>query len=518
MSDVFHIPYIRSVWRLIEQRLGSGGRLCLFGAGMHTRWLLSITSDLPAPTIVCVLDDDPRESRIQQIPVRRPEDIDPDSLDLILVSSDRWEEELTCRCRALWGDRVEIMRLYEGLPRGPYDKVDDRREALRRLRQTTPVRRSDSGLVVMVSDTPRSREAKIAYALRHRGWKCVLLHRDAPTFDASGYFTEARSYGNEWQALRQALDYAPRAYHVMVNSDYRVAERFVRERPGIVVVGSYDMIAGMYTDAFLADHPDYRAEIDRERFCLESADGLCCRSAEADLLETALGYRLPPRVLLFDGCWQPPLDVGGHAGEELHVAYAGHIVAGGGRSSGAASSSSKLWLAETLTAQGIHFHLFPWCAARGAALDDALRDYRDLSRRQPHFHLHAMVPPDRLASAMAACDLGMFVYNEVALPGGIASSFTPDKFRLCASNKLFDYIDAGLPVVHTAIEGSFLSQLMDAHGIRVEVGAIDPAHWSEHLASLDLTALRRGVRAAQADYDLRHHIGKLTRFYESLHA
>ncbi|MCH7885252.1 MAG: hypothetical protein IIC01_08385, partial [Planctomycetes bacterium] len=274
MADTFLVPYVRAVWRMLRYRLGPTGRVCLFGAGAHTRWLVSVISDLPGPTVVCILDDQPKTNSIAGFPVRQADSIDIDTVELVLVSSDRWEEELYARCKQLWGDRVEILRLYEGLPRGPYDKTDDRNEALRRIESPSPHRAVTERQIVIVSDQPRARESKLGYALKHAGWQPILLCGRRPTFDATRDFDEVFHYSNRWEALRLACDYSPVAYHVMVNSVYDTAELFVRHRPGVVIIDSYDLIAGMYTPEYLAAHPALADELNRERTCTEKADGI----------------------------------------------------------------------------------------------------------------------------------------------------------------------------------------------------------------------------------------------------
>jgi hypothetical protein len=69
--------------------------------------------------MVCVLDDNPPAGELCGHPVRRPIAGKPPA-PRILVSSDAHEEKLAARCAELFGDAVEIMRLYEGLPAGPY--------------------------------------------------------------------------------------------------------------------------------------------------------------------------------------------------------------------------------------------------------------------------------------------------------------------------------------------------------------------------------------------------------------
>ncbi len=518
MADVFLIPYLRSVWRMLGHRLIDGRRVILFGAGAHTRWLLSITRDLLPLPIECIVDDEPKTKEIGGIDVRRPADVDIDGVDIVLVSSDRWEEALVDRVRTLWGDQVEVERLYEGLPQGPYDKTDDRSESLRLLARTGEAASVTDRQLVIVSDQPRSREAKLGVALKHAGWRTVLLHRRPPNFDAARYFDEIHTYEGSWQALRIALTYSPEAYHVMVNTDYRVAELFVERRPGVVVLDSYDLIAGMYADEFLVRRPDLVDQIQRERYCLEHADGLCCRSREVDFVRSALGYDTAPNILFPDGCWNSCREgIHGTAlGTELHTVYAGHMPLDGENADGLVGHGSKLWQARTLADQGIHFHLYPWCHRPWSELRVELGEYHRLEQSSKYFHLHEPVAADDLIRELSRYDLAMFLYNERVCPEQVTATYSKDKFRYSASNKLFDFIDAGLPVVHTAAEGSYQSSLLDKHDIRIELGAVPPGEWGNVLRSVDIKGMRQRVVDARDDYDVRRRVVDLIDFYASL--
>ncbi|MBI4718481.1 MAG: class I SAM-dependent methyltransferase [Planctomycetes bacterium] len=111
--------YIREVWRA---RLQGCNRIALFGAGEHTRWLLGIVQNLAPPEVVALFDDAADRIReIRGVAVLPPGGAGDVEFDAVVVSSDAQEEKLLARARECFPGR-RVVRLYEGLPPGPYDK------------------------------------------------------------------------------------------------------------------------------------------------------------------------------------------------------------------------------------------------------------------------------------------------------------------------------------------------------------------------------------------------------------
>ena len=517
MADLFLVPYVRAVWRELGLRLGSKGRLALYGAGAHTRWLLDVTRDLPRLSITCIVDDAPNGATYLDLPLRRPGEVDITESDLVLISSDQWEVQLAARAAELWEGQVEVVRLYQDLPPGPYDKTDHGVAALRRVKNLDRHRPPMSRQVVLISDLPRGREAKLGYALKFAGWRAVLLHGSAPAFDAARYFAETRSYTSSHEALSLACEYSPVVYHVLVNTDYRTAETILRHRPGYVVVDSYDLVAEMYTPEFLGARPALATQIERERFCLEAADGVCARSHEYDYLARRRGYRYRRRLHLPDGCWNLGTDEGAVA-EGLHVVYAGGVSLEDSAGDEFAAHGHRLWLAQALAEQGIHFHLYPAAVGNAGGSQSSHHAFLQLGERTGYVHVHEPVPVDRIAAELAPYQFGIFVYNHLSGLPGTPCPNTDAKLENCASNKFYDYLDAGLPIVYNAAPESQLAKLVARHGAGINVRGVPVVDWGAVLRSADWQLLQQGVREARAAHDVRRMASELTAFYEGLRA
>ena len=515
MADLFLVPYVRAVWRELGLRLGPRGRMALFGAGAHTRWLLDVTRDLPALPIVYILDDAPKGDTYLGLSVRRPTEIDITQFDLVLISSDQWEPRLAARVEELWGARVETVRLYQDLPPGPYDKSDDRAVALDKVKKLDIERPVTARQVVLISDLPRGREAKLGYALKSAGWRPVLLHGAAPDFQADRYFDGVRSYSGGHEALRLACEYSPLVYHVLVNTDYRTAETILQHRPGYIVVDSYDLVAQMYTPEFFAARPALTTQIARERYCLEAADGVCARSREYDYLARRCGYRYRRKVYFPDGCWSQG-EAAKHVGEGIHVVYAGGLSLENAGGDEFAAHGYRLWLARALAEQGIHFHLYPVMVGDHRDLTTKYQEFMELGRNTGRVHVHDSVSVDQIAFELSRYDFGIFVYNHLSgLPGTRCPN--PDaKLDNCTSNKFFDYLDAELPILHNAAAQSELNQMVERYGAGINLREVPVSAWGEVLKAADYERLRRGVARARQAYDVCRLAPALTAFYEDL--
>lgn len=125
MTSAFIEAYVQQTWRLLgysnaqNQRL----RIAIFGAGAHTRWLESVVKTIEGPVVCAVLDDKPEGSdlfwdlRTIHTNALRPEDV-----DCLLISSDTVNSFLTKKGTEIFGGKIKVLDLYEGLPQGPYPK------------------------------------------------------------------------------------------------------------------------------------------------------------------------------------------------------------------------------------------------------------------------------------------------------------------------------------------------------------------------------------------------------------
>lgn len=99
-------------------------KIAIFGAGKHTIWIEDLLDNpAKAPKVVAVLDDAPDANcKILGLNPVLASSFNPELADAIILSSDTFQEQMRKRCRELYGEKIVLVDLYEGLPPGPYCK------------------------------------------------------------------------------------------------------------------------------------------------------------------------------------------------------------------------------------------------------------------------------------------------------------------------------------------------------------------------------------------------------------
>lgn len=372
--------------------------------------------------------------------------------------------------------------------------------------------------VVLVADTHITpRLCKIGWALRANGFRIILLHhRTAHRYiqHTSDFFDEIHTFTSPEEALRTARGFTPLVYHIFSSWNFDLAELFIKHRPGKIVFDDSDIISGIVrTDFADRNYPNLMA---RERYCLENADGIVCRSLEIQHVKKKLLFNLKGKTIFFlDYCWNYPLDEPAAPGQDgLHVVYAGSVYVEKHFPPGTKNDTFFWDFTQDLISAKIHFHMYP-NPVQSADFRSYFSDYFELAASNPYFHIHAPVASNLLGPELSRYDIALVTAGREHIEQG-NEAYHPVKNQLSMPHKVFDYLDAGLGIIiangfelpwrmlkrnGTGV-GAYLEE------VKERILATPPHVWQE---------FKQRARTTRSAYAVKAQISRMISFYYSLH-
>lgn len=223
--------------------------------------------------------------------------------------------------------------------------------------------------------------------------------------------------------------------HIFTHSECSYYDRIVIQLKGILppmVYDEYDITGAFYTNAS-------QQVVDDEKYCLENADGICNRGFEIEYLKQGCNYCISaPNIQFSDYCNEIQYNKAERL-SELSFCYVGGIVSQ--REYPDFFENFKNF-AKMCKVNNCHFHIYP------VVFDEQRHvEYRELEKQNEYFHLHMPVPFGKLALEIAQYDYGIFPISKKALNGAGYVYNTHEKLIYGFTNKYFDYLDAGLPII-----------------------------------------------------------------------
>jgi hypothetical protein len=351
--------------------------------------------------------------------------------------------------------------------------------------------------VLFVAWFPRIRELKLAHAARRQGYRVTLLAKNVPwREEIETAFDHYRPVRDCWQVLTEIDRCRPDVVHLFAANNNAELAPIVAFSTAPVVVDPYDCAQG-----FIQPRYQYAGvEVAAERYNLERAAHLCCRSLEPRFLRRQYGYRLPETTFFPDYCWRDPAQPSQHPAASPHVVYCGSVVPEDRVSPREFGYAQYLEIGRALAAAGVHFHLYP---AKAPFHGDP-REYFSLYLRETeeneYFHFHMSIPPEQLRRRLAEYDAALHILG----PGihEIRGRITAAKVDQSTANKVFDYLEAGLPVI--IHRGRLQRALVRHYGQAIEIDRLE-----------EIPAALRSLRPklAHSRPTLAAHAHRLERMY-----
>ncbi|MDX1906474.1 MAG: hypothetical protein SF053_05510 [Bacteroidia bacterium] len=370
--------------------------------------------------------------------------------------------------------------------------------------ETAPARRR----ILYLCELTPARAGRMARILGEQTTFEIILfcHTDGyvPEF-IEGNFQQVVRYRNQWH-LKRLLDawapvglihaFAPKSYYPEIARQHTGAP-YIQDMQDVVV--TYHGLTPPYAWA--------REELIYEKSALTNATVVAGHSLEPRAGFQLYGIAKRPRTIYLPlGCDESVFRQPVHAdlSGDIHLVYAGGL-AGSHRDRTQFGILQFHHLIEVLSAQQIHFHVYP----SPSTLPPDYEEYIGIARENPYFHLHDPVPHHELTRELAQYHFGLLPFFRED------SALQVAKMTYSTSLKLFNFLEAGLPVI---ISRDIIYQhwMVMRGRAGVSVSKADIPDLGERLRSLDYQALLAQVRQYRQQLSLQQHLKRLATVYRSL--
>jgi hypothetical protein len=366
--------------------------------------------------------------------------------------------------------------------------------------------------IVFVKRNPQIRILKQAIGLKKTGrYKLVLV---ASSFDLSLFkdvFDRIIVYKNykELQEIISSLN--PYLFHAHAEPNLVIAV-VIQSTKRPVVYDAYDFTTLSGRDI---QQRVPQIEKDAERFALENADGIVYKGSY-DQIKFYLdkGYNIKAPTLNYDDyCGSDffvnkGLDKLSSKDGEIHIVHIGVIVPlsflpekfGHGQFGKTAIILAK---------NGIHFHTYynPY-----QSCEENYPCYRSLSQKLSFFHFHRGVPHQNLHLEISQYDFGSYLAGD-NIPKEIPLTW----FRANSGNKLFSYLESGIPIIISEIF-EYNCSFIYRYGIGIVVdNALENINLIKDIISYgSYEQLVNNVKEARRVLSIENQVPRLEEFYAKI--
>lgn len=395
-------------------------------------------------------------------------------------------------------------------------KMDKIVKILEKIHRQKSVKNNE---VVLIAQHMKPRIAKIGFALRRRNFRVVLflekenreeLKRAEETFFNNIYFFDEKK-----ELYIKCLFFSPTVYHIFTEASVAEWAEYLMQRKntlGKIVYDQYDIYRGFVTDVL-----DEIGE--REKYCLENADGLCCRMFETQHLKHKYHYQFKGKRLLFlDYCWNNSnnASVVRRSKGNLKFVYGGRLLARPITNVDRYKIELNGFehIAKIVQDNNAYFVILPCTSCNGSRYSA----YQNLKRKYSHLLIKEPMNFKKLINYERHMDYGIDcveLNEDIEAYCGKKNAFDiKAKNHYYATNKYFDYLDAGVMPIYGRqgeLFGNYLARFGGAVWCSLEEM---PDKINELRKNRDIN--KKKACKAREVFAIENQIGRLIAFYKEI--
>lgn len=357
--------------------------------------------------------------------------------------------------------------------------------------------------IAFVTQYARARELKLAYAARLCGHQVTLIASGVQFPDmANEYFDDFRGAKNVWQMLKVLDEINPDVVHLFVNYNNAFLLPILLYSSSPVIYDPYDCLKGMFKPEFQINCLELRAE----RMSFEQADHICSRSLEPLYLRRKFGYQMPDTTYFAEYCWKEPKPYEPRdrfREADLHIVYVGGIWPEDRYPADKFGYAQYIEVSRILAKQNIHLHIYPAPTPAISNFESFFSLYLEEATTNPYLHFYHPINYNELTQVLSRFDAAMHIMG-LTINENLGRLARP-KLDYSSANKLFDYIEAGLPVI--IHNGKHQKSLVRHYSHIIEV---------QDLANVREAILALNFQKRPSHVTIKDHAERLGQMYSNL--
>jgi hypothetical protein len=263
--------------------------------------------------------------------------------------------------------------------------------------------------------------------------------------------------------------------------------------------------------------PWLKEELPYEKACLAEADGIVANSLEPREAMKIWGINKSGKRMFFplyadnDYFLNNKSGQGGNPAkksfslDDLHLVYVGGVF-GSHRDKAHYGATQLHWLIDYLSEQKIHFHIYP----SPSVIKADYEEYEEIAKHSTYFHYHEPVSQSNLAAELSKYHYGLMPFF------ADASSQSDLKIKYATTLKLFNYTEAGIPILVGA-DVAYQSWLVSRYSLGKSVAKKeDFKDVRKLIGTVPYDEQVKILMENREKLSLKQHTPRLLEFYKSL--
>lgn len=277
-------------------------------------------------------------------------------------------------------------------------------------------------IILFISNKFTPRIEKLAFAINSLQIYRLVLATKVPVNRFSGPYIACFRIHSHLKAAWLIRKLNPKLVHLFSIWNFDISNALLHRKSEFrakFIFDDYDVFAGMIKQNVL--NRSYPGQLEKEKYCLEHADGICCRSLEIQYAKRKYGYKYSGKRIFFpEYMWHLPLAKAEDKRIKERVVYAGGF--------------NKLFykVANELDKINCQLDVYP---SNPVPRDNSV---------PTNLNLLPTVPSNKLISVLSDYKFAIQMPPEIAEGKGY---YTREKRIYAMSGKMFDYMESGLKVI-----------------------------------------------------------------------